>query len=116
MHPFFQAFLAQAADGQAAPQSAFGMFVPFLAIAAVFYFIFLRPQQKQQKQHQAFLQGLKKGDEVVTNGGIIGEVFAVEDRVVTLNVGGGNKVRVLKANVAGQWKETPAAAPAAEKK
>jgi preprotein translocase subunit YajC len=115
MHPIFEAFLAQAADGQAPQQSVFGMFVPFLAIAAVFYFIFLRPQQKQQKQHQVFLQSLKKGDEVVTSGGVIGEVFAVEDRVVTLNVGGGNKLRVLKANVAGQWKEATAAA-AAEKK
>jgi len=114
MHPIFEAFTAQAAEGQS--QSPLGMFLPFLAIAVVFYFVFFRPQQKQQKAHAALLQGLKKGDEVVTNGGIIGEVVVVEDRVVTLNVGGGNKLRVLKAQVAGPWKENPAAATPAEKK
>jgi preprotein translocase subunit YajC len=114
MHPIFEAFTAQAAEGQA--QSPLGMFVPFLAIAVVFYFVFFRPQQKQQKAHQVLLQGLKRGDEVVTNGGIIGEVVSVEDRVVTLNVGGGTKIRILKAQVAGPWKENPAAASPAEKK
>jgi preprotein translocase subunit YajC len=102
MHSILQAFLAQSAEGQ---QSGLTALLPFLAIAVVFYFIFFRPQQKQQKQHRAFLQGLKKGDEVVTQSGIIGEVVAVEDRVVTVNVGGGTKLRMLKAQVAGQWRE-----------
>ena len=113
MHPILDAFLAQSSDGQ---QSPLGMMLPFLAIAVVFYFIFFRPQQKQRKQHEAFLQGLKKGDEVVTQSGIIGEVVAVEDRVVTVNVGGGTKLRILKAQVAGQWKEAPQAEARAEKK
>ncbi len=115
MHPVLQAFLAQTAPegGQTSP---FMGFLPFILIAVVFYFIFFRPQQKQQKQHQGFLQGLKKGDEVVTQGGIIGEVVSVEDRVVTLNIGGGTKVRMLKAQVAGQWKEGAAAEPKPEKK
>jgi preprotein translocase subunit YajC len=114
MHPILDAFLAQAAEGQQTGSSLVQL-VPFLAIAVVFYFIFFRPQQKQQKQHQTFLQGLKKGDEVVTQGGIIGEVVSVEDKVVTLNLGGGTKVRMLKAQVAGQWKEG-AAEPRTEKK
>lgn len=113
MHSILDALLAQSSEGQ---QSPFGMLLPFLAIAVVFYFIFFRPQQKQRKQHEAFLQGLKKGDEVVTQSGIIGEVVAVEDRVVTVNVGGGTKLRVLKAQVAGQWKEAPQAEARAEKK
>ncbi len=112
MHSILDAFLAQSSDGQ----SPLGMMLPFLAIAVVFYFIFFRPQQKQRKQHEAFLQGLKKGDEVVTQSGIIGEVVAVEDRVVTVNVGGGTKLRMLKAQVAGQWKEAPQAEARAEKK
>jgi len=114
MRLILDAFLAQAADGQQSG-SPLVQLLPFLAIAVVFYFIFFRPQQKQQKQHQGFLQGLKKGDEVVTQGGIIGEVVSVEDRVVTLNIGGGTKIRMLKAQVAGQWKEG-AAEPKAEKK
>jgi preprotein translocase subunit YajC len=109
------ALRAQAGDAPAAA-NPLTQLLPFLAIAVVFYFIFFRPQQKQQKQHQVFLQGLKRGDEVVTQGGIIGEVVAVEDRVVTLNVGGGTKVRMLKAQVAGQWKEGPAAEQKPEKK
>lgn len=121
MHPDFQAVLANLlnqADGQQAPQGSnpLTQLLPFVAIAAVFYLIFFRPQAKQQKQHRQFLQGLKKGDEVVTQGGLIGEVFAVEDRVVTIHLGGGTKVRVLKANVAGQWREQPPPEQKTEKK
>ncbi len=117
MHPVLHAFLAQTAPegGQTSP---FMGFLPFILIAVVFYFIFFRPQAKQQKQHQSFLGGLKKGDEVVTQGGIIGTVVAVEDRTVTIDVGQGNKLRVLKAQVAGQWKQveaTPAAKVEAKK-
>jgi preprotein translocase subunit YajC len=113
MHSILDAFLAQSAEGQQSPITAL---LPFLAIAVVFYFIFFRPQQKQRKQHEIFLQGLKKGDEVITQSGIIGEVVAVEDRVVTINVGGGTKLRILKAQVAGQWKEIPQGEARAEKK
>lgn len=107
MHPILDAFLAQTAEGQ--PGNPLMQLVPFLAIAVVFYFIFFRPQQKQQKQHRAFLEGLKKGDQVITLGGIIGEVAAVEDKVVTIHVGGGTKLRMLKAQVAGAWSEAAAA-------
>ncbi len=114
MHPILDAFLAQTAEGQQG--SPLVQLVPVLAIAVVFYFIFFRPQQKQRKQHDTFLQGLKRGDEVITQSGIIGEVVAVEDRVVTINVGGGTKVRMLKAQVAGQWKEPVPGEAKAEKK
>ena len=117
MHPFLHAFLAQTADGAQQPSPLFS-FLPFVAIAVVFYFVFFRPQAKQAKQHQAFVAGLKKGDEVVTQSGIIGTVSLVEDRSVTLDVGGGTKVRVVKAQVAGQWqeKQTPAQPAKAEAK
>ena len=115
MRPAIDAFLAQTADGQQSG-SPLMQLVPFLAIAVVFYFIFFRPQQRQQKEHKTFLQGLKKGDEIVTQGGIIGEVFAVEDKTVTVNVGGGTKIRMLKAQVVGQWKEPVPGEAKAEKK
>ena len=103
MHPVLHAFLSQtASDGQAANPIA--TFLPFILIAFVFYFIFFRPQQKQAKQHQAFLGSLKKGDEVVTQGGIVGTVVLVEDRTVTVDVGSGTKLRVVKGQIAGQWK------------
>ena len=101
MHSVLQAFLAQTAnDTQAAPGNPLVQFLPFVAIALVFF----RPQQKTAKQHQAFLGGLKKGDEVVTQGGIVATVVLVEDRTVTIDVGGGTKMRVVKNQIAGQWK------------
>jgi preprotein translocase subunit YajC len=112
MSPVLHAFFAQTApEGQSS--NPIGALLPFILIALVFYFVFFRPQQKQAKQHQSFIGSLKKGDEVVTNGGIIGTVLLVEDRTVTVDVGGGTKLRILKAQVAGQWK--PAEAMEAKK-
>ncbi len=107
MHPIFRAFLAETAGADSA-QNPIISFLPFIAIIVVFYFIFFRPQAKQQKKHQLYLTELKKGDEVVTQSGIIAKVVLVEDRTVTLDVGAGNKIRVLKAQVAGAWQEKPA--------
>lgn len=70
-----------------------------VAMFAVVYFLMIRPQRKQQAEHQAILSALKKGDEVVLSSGIIAKIFAVEDRIVTVDIGGGTKVRVLKSAV-----------------
>jgi preprotein translocase subunit YajC len=103
MSPLLHAFFAQTADGQGS-QNPIGAFLPFILIAVVFYFVFFRPQSRQAKQHKVFLGALKKGDEVVTQGGIIGTVLMVEDRTVTVDVGSGTKLRILKNQIAGQWK------------
>jgi preprotein translocase subunit YajC len=102
MHPLLYAFLSQTAEGKA--QNPIVSFLPFILIAVVFYFVFFRPQARQAKQHQSFLGGLKKGDEVLTQGGIIGTVVQVEDRTVILDVGSGTKLRVVKGQVSGAWK------------
>jgi len=107
MSPLLHAFVSQTAEG-AAPPNPLIQFMPFILIAVVFYFVFFRPQAKQAKEHQKFVAELKKGDEVLTQGGLIGTVFAVEDRTVTLDVGGGNKVRVVKAQISGPWKQVEA--------
>jgi preprotein translocase subunit YajC len=106
MTPFLEAFLSQSAP-QSSPGGLGGIggLLPILLIFVVFYFILIRPQQKQAKRQQAFLAALKKGDEVVTQGGIVGTVFVVQDRTVTIDVGGGTKLRVVKAQVAGPWRE-----------
>jgi preprotein translocase subunit YajC len=114
MHPIFEAFLAQTAEGQ--QQNPVMAFLPFIAIAVVFYFVFFRPQQRQQKKHQSFIGGLKKGDEIVTASGIVARIVAVEDRTVQLDVGGGTKLRVLKGQVAGEWVEKAAEPVRAEAK
>jgi preprotein translocase subunit YajC len=114
MSPVLHAFFAQTADGQSA-SNPIAAFLPFILIALVFYFVFFRPQQKQAKQHTAFVTSLKKGDEVVTQSGIVGTIHGVDDRTVTLDVGGGTKLRVVKNQVAGQWKAAEAAATEAKK-
>ncbi len=73
----------------------------FGAMFAILYFILIRPQQKQQKKHQALLGGLKKGDEIILSSGIMGKIFAVEDKVVTIEIGDKTKLRVLKQAVSG---------------
>jgi preprotein translocase subunit YajC len=116
MHSVLHAFFSQTAPQGQAPGNPLFQFLPFILIAVVFYLVFFRPQQRQAKQHQAFLGGLKKGDEVVTQGGIVGTVYLVEDRTVTIDAGGGTKLRVLKAQVAGQWKPIEASPKVEAKK
>jgi preprotein translocase subunit YajC len=70
-------------------------------IFAVFYFIVLMPAKKQQKRKEAMIAALKKGDRVVTSGGIHGTVAAVEDQVVLLKVAENTKIRVTKSAIAG---------------
>ena len=65
---------------QAAPGSSFGPLIfEIAAFAAIFYFIVMRPQQKQWREHESSLKSLKKGDEIVTSGGIIGEVIHIKE-------------------------------------
>lgn len=69
------------------------------AMFGVIYFILIRPQQKRMKQHQAMLTSLKTGDQVVTRGGALGKVVAVEDKFVTLEIAERVKVKYLKSSV-----------------
>lgn len=71
-------------------------------IMGLMWFMLIRPQTKQAKEHRAMLATLKKGDDVVTQGGIIGRVFAVTDKVITVEVANGVKVRVMKTSIQGK--------------
>ena len=68
----------------------------------VIYVMLIWPQQKQLKQHKALLASLKKGDDIVTNGGVIGRIAAISDRVVTLEISSGVKMKVLKTSIQGR--------------
>lgn len=89
------------AEGAATGQSLVSTLLMFGAMFAILYFVLIRPQQKQQKKHQALLAGLKKGDDVVLSSGIMGKVFAVEDRIVVIEVNSNTKLKVLKQAVQG---------------
>lgn len=86
--------LAQAGGGNAVTTLVFlGLMM------AVMYFVMILPQQRQAKAHRAFLAALKKGDEVVTRGGMVGKVFLVGDAYVSLEISNGVRVQVLKTSI-----------------
>lgn len=76
-------------------------FLPFVFVFAIFYFLLIAPMRKRQKALQALIAALKKGDKVVTNGGLYGEVAAVQDDVVILKLADNVKVRVAKSAISG---------------
>ena len=86
---------------QAQTQSPLVSLVPIFLVFGIFYFLLLAPMRKRQKALQKVVEGLKRGDKVVTTGGLIGEIAAVEDRIVHLKLGENVKVRVLKSAIAG---------------
>src|SRR3954468_17533944 len=97
------ALIAQASSEQS-PFGAFGLLVPAALFFVIFYFIVMRPQAKQRNSHQAFLDKLGKGDEVVTTGGVIGKVDRVAGDLVFVEIANNVKVRVLKAQSSGAYK------------
>ena len=66
----------------------------------VFFFLVIRPSQKRQKTHVSFLQGLKRGDSVLTSSGILGTIEGITDKFVTLEVADGVRLRILKSQIA----------------
>lgn len=77
-------------------------FLPFILIFVFFYFLILRPQQKQGKQRKQMLAELKRGDDIVTSGGIYGKILNIsEDDVITLEIAKGLSIRVTRSAIAG---------------
>ncbi len=76
------------------------MILPLGLMFAVFYFLLIRPQSKKMKEHEKMVGGLQKGEEVVTQSGILGKIYGVTDKVITLEVDNNVKIRVLKTQIA----------------
>lgn len=74
--------------------------IQMVLIFVIFYFLLIRPQSKERQRHDAMLKGLKKGDEVVTNGGLIGTIVHVEENRLTLRTGENTRVTVDRGRVA----------------
>jgi preprotein translocase subunit YajC len=106
--------LLQSAPAAPAPGAGSGLmnFVPLLLIFGVFYLLILRPQAKKAKLHQQMLGQLKKGDDVVTTGGVLGRVTGIKDDEVTLQVQEGVRLRILRSAVSGLQRPAGEAAKA----
>ncbi len=80
--------------------SGFAQFVPLILIFVIFYFFLIRPQQKKIKDHKLMVSALKRGDEVVTSGGIIGKIDKVlEDDKIDLLISDNVKIQVVKSTI-----------------
>ncbi|MGE0763047.1 MAG: preprotein translocase subunit YajC [Bdellovibrionales bacterium] len=100
------AFAQEAAPvGNAAKPSMLETFMPFIFVLVIFYFLLIRPQGKRAKAHQDFLASLKRGDSVLTSGGLLGTIEGLTERFVTLQVADGVKIRVLRTQIAGPMEE-----------
>ena len=87
-------------------EAGIGQFIPLILIFVIFYFFLIRPQQKKVREHKTMTQNLKRGDEVITSGGIIGTVDRVfEDDRIELNISDGVKVQVIKNTIQGHLKK-----------
>jgi preprotein translocase subunit YajC len=100
------------AQGAAQQPGLMDMLIMPMGFLLILYFFMIRPQAKKARDHQTLLSTLKAGDEVVTTGGIIGRVKSVAETFVSLEIGGGSSIKVLKSNVSTL---SPATAPVAKK-
>ncbi|MEX3016371.1 preprotein translocase subunit YajC [Gymnodinialimonas hymeniacidonis] len=80
---------------------AFGQVIPLILILVIMYFFLIRPQQKKVKEHQAMVEALRRGDEVVTQGGLIGKITKVKDDTeVEVEIAKDVRIRVLRPTIA----------------
>jgi len=93
--------------GGGAQGGGFAALVPLLLMFAIFYFLLIRPQQKKQKKHREVLSTLKRGDMVVTSGGLHGKITGLTERVITLEIAEKVRVKVGRGYIAGMASQEP---------
>lgn len=96
---FITPAFAQTAGAAGGAPSFLVQMLPLVAIIAIFYFLLIRPQQKRMKAHAEMIGAVRRGDVVVTSGGIVGKVTKVEDTEVTVEIAEGVRVKVVKGTL-----------------
>ena len=86
--------------GVAAAGGGFGAFIPIILMFVIFYFLLIRPQQKKAKEHQQMITNLKKGDRVITSGGIHGLITSLDENTVTLEIAEKVRIKVTRSTIA----------------
>ncbi len=89
--------LASGASADAPP--GWVSFLPIVGMVAIFWFLIIRPQMRQQKAHREKIAGIKKGDKVVTAGGLVGKVTKVDDEYADIEIAQGVKVKAVKSTI-----------------
>lgn len=96
-------FAQEAATTTAAPAAAtppvWANFLPFLVILVVFYFFLIRPQAKRQTEQKKFIDGIKVGDQVITQSGILGRVAGLNEGIVNLEIASGVQMKIMKSQI-----------------
>jgi preprotein translocase subunit YajC len=93
--------------GEQGSQGGWGALVPLVLMFVIFYFLLIRPQQQKQKKHRQMLANIKKGDVVITAGGLHGKVTGLTDAAVTLEIAEKVRVKVGRGYIAGMVSSTP---------
>jgi len=92
--------MGQGAGGDAPQGGGFAALVPIILMFVIFYFLLIRPQQKKAKSHQEMINNLKKGDRVVTSGGIYGRITNLDERSATVEIAEKVRVKITRGSVA----------------
>jgi preprotein translocase subunit YajC len=108
---------AMGQGGAAAGQGAGGLggLIPIVLMFVIFYFLLIRPQQKRNKEHKEMITNLKKGDRIITNGGIYGRITGMDESTLTVEIADKVRVKVVRGNVSGLAQSAPQQAPPAKK-
>ena len=109
------AYAMGAPAGQAGQGGGLAGFLPIILLFAIFYFLLIRPQQKKAKEHKAMIDNLKKGNRVITSGGIYGTILSLDDTTIGLEIAEKVKIKVARGNVAGLLSDIEAQAKSKEK-
>ena len=103
--------LGSGGGGAGGQGGGFSAFVPLILMFAIFYFLLIRPQQKKAKAHKALLSSIKKGDKVVSSGGLHGLVTGLTEEVVTMEIAPKVRVKVSRGSIGGVMRKDEAPAP-----
>jgi preprotein translocase subunit YajC len=104
--------LGQSGAGQGQGAGGIASFIPIILMFVIFYFLLIRPQQKKSKEHREMIGNLKKGDRIITNGGIHGRITGISENSLTVEIADKVRVKVNRASVAALAQSTsPAPAP-----
>jgi preprotein translocase subunit YajC len=95
---------AAGAAGTSGFMGSFQQIIPLVFMFAIFYFLLIRPQQKKAKEHKALLEAMKKGDNVITAGGVHGKITSVDDEIVTLEIANNVNIKIAKSYIAAMKK------------